>query len=404
MSISTSMKTIVLATVLSAGTAAAVGMNLVAERSGAAVNDPISINPVAQQTEQPKVEVVFVLDTTSSMSGLIDAAKNNIWSIASSMASADPEPDMRMGLVAFRDRGDDYITRVMDLSQDLDSMYVSLSNFRAQGGGDGPESVNAALHAAVNDVSWSQDESTYKVIFLVGDAPPHMDYADEPQYPEILRQAKAKGIVVNCIQAGNQTNTRKVWQQIASLNQGEFFQVEQSGNAVAVTTPFDDKIAKLSRELDETKLFYGSEEKRQRLEAKEKASRELFASVPAAVQAKRAEYNTKAAGADNLFADSELVEDVASGKVELDALPEKALPKPLVGLDKSEQKKLVEKTAEKRKQIQEEIAALGKQRQAYIADQLKEEEVAKSLDGKIYEAIRSQASSKGLRYESGPSF
>ncbi|MBA55411.1 MAG: hypothetical protein CMK89_13230 [Pseudomonadales bacterium] len=401
---STSMKTIVLATVLSAGTAAAVGMNLVAERSGAAVNDPISINPVAQQTEQPKVEVVFVLDTTSSMSGLIDAAKNNIWSIASSMASADPEPDMRMGLVAFRDRGDDYITRVMDLSQDLDSMYVSLSNFRAQGGGDGPESVNAALHAAVNDVSWSQDESTYKVIFLVGDAPPHMDYADEPQYPEILRQAKAKGIVVNCIQAGNQTNTRKVWQQIASLNQGEFFQVEQSGNAVAVTTPFDDKIAKLSRELDETKLFYGSEEKRQRLEAKEKASRELFASVPAAVQAKRAEYNTKAAGADNLFADSELVEDVASGKVELDALPEKALPKPLVGLDKSEQKKLVEKTAEKRKQIQEEIAALGKQRQAYIADQLKEEEVAKSLDGKIYEAIRSQASSKGLRYESGPSF
>ncbi|RLT97886.1 MAG: VWA domain-containing protein [Ketobacter sp.] len=398
------MKTIVLATVLSAGTAAAVGMNLVAERSGAAVNDSISINPVAQQTEQPKVEVVFVLDTTSSMSGLIDAAKNNIWSIASSMASADPEPDMRMGLVAFRDRGDDYITRIMDLSQDLDSMYVSLSNFRAQGGGDGPESVNAALHAAVNDVSWSQDESTYKVIFLVGDAPPHMDYADEPQYPEILRQAKAKGIVVNCIQAGNQANTRKVWQQIASLNQGEFFQVEQSGNAVAVTTPFDDKIAKLSRELDETKLFYGSEEKRQRLEAKEKASRELFASVPAAVQAKRAEYNTKAAGADNLFADSELVEDVASGKVELDALPEKALPKPLVGLDKSEQKKLVEKTAEKRKQIQEEIAALGKQRQAYIADQLKEEEVAKSLDGKIYEAIRSQASSKGLRYESGPSF
>ena len=134
MSISTSMKTIVLATVLSAGTAAAVGMNLVAERSGAAVNDSISINPVAQQTEQPKVEVVFVLDTTSSMSGLIDAAKNNIWSIASSMASADPEPDMRMGLVAFRDRGDDYITRIMDLSQDLDSMYVSLSNFRAQGG------------------------------------------------------------------------------------------------------------------------------------------------------------------------------------------------------------------------------------------------------------------------------
>ena len=408
MSISMSMKSVLLAGVLAAGTAAAVGMNLVAERSDPTLINPVSVTPLEQPTDQnlvqPKVEVVFVLDTTSSMSGLIDAAKNNIWSIASSMASADPEPDMRMGLVAFRDRGDDYITRVLDLSQDLDSMYVSLSNFRAQGGGDGPESVNAALHAAVNNVSWSQDNHTYKVIFLVGDAPPHMDYADEPQYPEIIRQAKAKGIVVNCIQAGNQNNTRKVWQQIASLNQGEFFRVEQSGSAVEVTTPFDDQIAKLSRDLDETKLFYGSEEKRQRLQAKEKASRDLFASVPAAIQAKRAEYNSKAAGVDNLFADSELVEDVASGKVELDALPAKSLPEPLLGLDKAEQKKLVEKTAQKREQIQAEIAELGKQRQAYIADQLKEEEVAQSLDGKIYEAIRSQASSKGLNYESGPSF
>ena len=167
MSISMSMKSVLLAGVLAAGTAAAVGMNLVAERSDPTLINPVSVTPLEQPTDQnlvqPKVEVVFVLDTTSSMSGLIDAAKNNIWSIASSMASADPEPDMRMGLVAFRDRGDDYITRVLDLSQDLDSMYVSLSNFRAQGGGDGPESVNAALHAAVNNVSWSQDNHTYKV-------------------------------------------------------------------------------------------------------------------------------------------------------------------------------------------------------------------------------------------------
>ena len=400
---SISMKSVLLAGVLSVGTAAAVGMNLVAERSAAV---PLVPANGSQQViaSQPKVEVVFVLDTTSSMSGLIDAAKNNIWSIASSMASADPEPDMRMGLVAFRDRGDAYITKVLDLSQDLDSMYVSLSNFKAQGGGDGPESVNAALNAAVNNVSWSQDENTYKVIFLVGDAPPHMDYADEPQYPAIIQQAKAKGIVVNCIQAGDQSNTRKIWQQIASLNQGEFFQVEQGGNAIAVNTPFDDKIAALSRQLDATKLFYGSEEKRRKMAAKEQASRELFASVPAAIQAKRAEFNTKAAGADNLFADSELVEDVVSGRVELDSLAAESLPEPMQGLDKEEQKKLVQTTAEKRKQIQEEIARLGKQRQDYIAEQLKEEEVAESLDGKIYGAIRSQASSKGLKYESRPSF
>jgi Mg-chelatase subunit ChlD len=83
------------------------------------------------------IEVVFILDTTSSMSGLIQAAKEKIWSIANTMASAQQNPDIRMGLVAFRDRGDAYITRVYDLSEDLDSMYASLMDFRAEGGGDG---------------------------------------------------------------------------------------------------------------------------------------------------------------------------------------------------------------------------------------------------------------------------
>ena len=395
------MKSVLMAGFLSAGTAAAVAMNYSGQTGGVQV-DPVH-TPLIVEQERPQVEAVFVLDTTSSMSGLIDAAKNNIWSIASSMASADPQPDMRMGLVAFRDRGDAYVTKVLDLSQDMDAMYMSLSDFKAQGGGDGPESVNAALHAAVNNVSWSQDRNTYKVIFLVGDAPPHMDYAGEPQYPEIVQQARAKGIVINCIQAGNQSNTRQIWQQIATLNQGEFFQVEQSGNAVAVTTPFDDKIAALSRALDQTKLYYGSKEQRQHLEQKEDASRKLFASAPAAVQAKRAEYNTKAAGADNLFADGELVDDVASGRVALESLTKAELPKPMMDLSKAEQQKLIAETAAKRKKIQQEIAELGQQRQDYIAESLEEETVAESLDGKIYETIRSQASDKGLNYNSRPS-
>ena len=89
---------------------------------------------VPQQSH--RIEVVFILDTTSSMSGLIRAAKEKIWSIASTMASAQENPDIKMGLVAFRDRGDTYVTRVFDLSSDLDTMYAQLMDFRAEGGGD----------------------------------------------------------------------------------------------------------------------------------------------------------------------------------------------------------------------------------------------------------------------------
>ena len=52
-----------------------------------------------------RIEVVFILDTTSSMSGLIEAAKEKIWSIATTMASAKQTPDIKMGLVAFREIG-----------------------------------------------------------------------------------------------------------------------------------------------------------------------------------------------------------------------------------------------------------------------------------------------------------
>lgn len=131
---------------------------------------------IAQPNRKPVVDVVFVLDTTGSMAGLIETAKEKIWSIATSMAGAQPTPEIRIGLVGFRDRGDAYITKRIDLSSDLDSMYAALMDFTAEGGGDGPESVNQALDEAVRQMSWSQDRNSYQVIFLVGDAPPHMDY------------------------------------------------------------------------------------------------------------------------------------------------------------------------------------------------------------------------------------
>ena len=209
-----------------------------------------------------------MLDTTGSMGGLIAAAKEKIWSIASTLAQAQQAPEISMGLVAYRDRGDAYVTQVVDLNKDLDSMYAKLMDFQADGGGDGPEAVNAALDDAIGKMSWSQDANTYKVVFLVGDAPPHMDYQGDKQYPEIVAAAAAKGIVVNTIQCGSMTETVAPWQQIAALGHGRYFTVEQAGGAVAIETPFDAKIATLAAELDSTRMYYGTDEERSRVAAK----------------------------------------------------------------------------------------------------------------------------------------
>jgi uncharacterized protein YegL len=238
-------------------------------------------------TANPKVDVVFVLDTTGSMGGLIQTAKEKIWSIATTMASAQQTPEIRIGLVAYRDRGDSYVTKIVDLSDDLDSVYAM--DFEADGGGDTPESVNKALYDAVHNMSWSQEDQAYQVIFLVGDAPPHMDY-NEVRYPQIIASALEKGIVINTIQCGEIPSAIGPWTQIASLGHGVFFQVEQAGGSVAYTTPFDEEIADLSAQLDDTRLYYGTEEEKEKMRGKVAATDKLHEGASLASRAREAKW------------------------------------------------------------------------------------------------------------------
>jgi Mg-chelatase subunit ChlD len=395
------MKTKIIALSLFAFTAAAVAfypsVKSVATTNAPPVVTPL-VNPVTNQ--QTKIDVVFVLDTTGSMSGLINAAKEKIWSIASTMASAQSAPEIRMGLVAYRDRGDAYVTQVLDLSGDLDSMYAALMDFQADGGGDGPESVNQALYDAVHKVSWNQDQGTYKVIFLVGDAPPHMDYQDDVKYPRTLAVANSQGIVVNTIQCGGDRGTTGRWQQIAHLGQGRYFQVEQAGSAVAITTPFDAELAGLSRELDETRLYYGSREEKKRQQAKIAATEKLHGSSSVASRARRATFNATKSGETNLFGEKELVDDVASGRVDLSAVRGDELPATMQAMSPEDRKTLVTETAQRRKQLQHQIDVLADKRAAYLKSKVEEDGGAKdSLDEKIYSAVREQAAPKGIHYK-----
>jgi Mg-chelatase subunit ChlD len=364
-------------------------------------NTQIAVTPTAPK----RVEVVFVLDTTGSMGGLIAAAKEKIWSIASTLAQAHQAPEISMGLVAYRDRGDAYVTQVIDLNKDLDSTYVKLMDFRADGGGDGPESVNQALDDATTKISWSQDANTYRVIFLVGDAPPHMDYQDDVKYPATVAAAAAKGIVVNTIQCGGARETIKPWQEIAALGHGRYFTVDQAGSAIAVETPFDAKIATLSAELDSTRLYYGTDEERKAMEGKLAAGERLRASASPAAQARRGEFNASPSGATNLLGGKDLVDDVATGRVALDAVPAAELPKTIAALPRAEQEIVVTGAAIKRQDLQRQIAELAKDRDTFIKKKVEESGgAAGSLDQKIYDAVREQAATKGLEYDGGPKF
>ncbi|MCP4431604.1 MAG: VWA domain-containing protein [Gammaproteobacteria bacterium] len=359
-----------------------------------------NVDPDVSDQQNHRIEVVFVLDTTSSMSGLIQAAKEKIWSIANTMAAAQQSPDIKMGLVAFRDRGDSYVTKVLKLSQDLDSMYVKLMDFRAQGGGDTPESVNQALYEAVTRISWSQDNDVYKVVFLIGDAPPHMDYTDEVKFPQTLEMAKRRGIVINTIQSGQQPQTAPVWQQIAQLGNGRYFQVENSGNAVAVSTPFDKKLSELASSLEDTRIFYGDARQRKIQAEKIDAGKKLERELSEAALARRSTFNASTSGKANFLGDSELVDALSSGRVDLDDIAEQELPETLKAMAPEEQKDFIKQQGARRDQIKQEIRKLSDSRQRYIEAQITPDTAKESLDEKIYSAIKNQAKAKGLIYES----
>jgi hypothetical protein len=386
-----------------------------------AINNQTTQEPTIDTIKQiasqhPKIEVVFVLDTTGSMSGLIQAAKEKIWSIASTLAtgqgtaqesehlseysSEQNAPEIKMGLVAYRDHGDTYITKTTPLSTDLDSMYSTLMDFKARGGGDGPESVNKGLYDAVHKMLWSQDDDTYKVVFLIGDAPAHMDYQDDVKYPTTIAKALKKGIVINAIQSGKNRRTTTNWQQIATLGQGDFFQVDNNGNAVAIATPFDKQLADLSVELDNTRVYYGNKEAKRKQRSKVAASVKLHSKASEKSLARRATYNSSASGKNNFLGEGELVDEISSGVTSLSSISKSELPEVMKAMSPKAQVTYVKTKANERKELSKSIRELSEKRDTYL-----KEEVAKvgankdSFDAKIFGAIRSQAAKKGLIYE-----
>jgi hypothetical protein len=341
------------------------------------------------------IEAVFVLDTTGSMSGLLEGAKRKIWSIADAMGGGQGSVPVRLGLVAYRDRGDAYVTRRFDLTEDLDAVFGELRALRAEGGGDTPESVNEALHQAVTQMRWSPGAGVYRVIFLVGDAPPHADYAQDPGFRESAALARQRDIVINTVQCGALPETTPIWQEIARIGLGQFAAIGQDGAMLAVHTPMDDELEALNRRLAATAVPYGSAT--EQAELRQKLERSLDA--PAEAAASRLAYLAKRGGRANLGR-MDLVDAAAAGSVDPGTLPPSALPEPLRTLSKDERRAYVERRSAERQEIQARIATLGAERDAYLqAEEAKARATGKAdgFDAKVLDAVRAQAAAKGIR-------
>ncbi|MDQ2807281.1 MAG: VWA domain-containing protein, partial [Chloroflexota bacterium] len=204
----------------------------------------LALKDVADNKGPVGLDLVFLLDATGSMGDEIDRIKATVDTIATRIQQLPGSSAPRLGLVAFRDHGDEYVTRSWDFTADVQQFQANLANVQAGGGGDTPESVNAGLHDAIHLPGWADDTTgrRLRMIVLVGDAPPHLDYQNDEAYPALLNEAVAAGIKIYPIGAsGLEDQGEYIFRQFAQVTQGQFIFLTYANGASGAPGVATDK-------------------------------------------------------------------------------------------------------------------------------------------------------------------
>lgn len=343
-----------------------------------------------QTKKRSHVDLVIALDTSGSMDGLIDSARQKLWDIVNELATAKPTPILRVGLVSFGNDGYDESgwTRVdQDLTDDLDLVYEKLMALSTNGG---TEYVGRAIHVAHHKMSWNKDRKALKMLFVAGN-----ESADQDREKPALQEAASiikDDVIVNTIFCGNESDqVAGGWKNVALRADGKFASISKDGGAVVIATPYDDELAKLGSELNNTYVAYGSlgVESQRRQRAEDKKAKGLSSSAGAA---------RASAKASSLYRNSKW--DLVDAESEGVAVTVDALPPEMQKMNKAERKKYLEKKAQERAKIQEKIAKLSKKRETHIKAEKKKLNRGKkdAFDEALSGALREQAKRKNISF------
>ncbi len=162
----------------------------------------VKFNMTKSELNDIPLDLLFIFDTTGSMGEEIDRLKRTIEIINLNLLSFKPKPNIRFGMVLYKDIKDVYITKTIPFTNDFDNFTNQLKKqVFSGGGGDGPEDLQRALKVAMKEIKWRK--KGIKTAFIITDAEPHL-YEDEKDYTYIdaAIEAKSKGIKLYSIGCG----------------------------------------------------------------------------------------------------------------------------------------------------------------------------------------------------------
>lgn len=356
------------------------------------VENEVPIKPVACQGSCIKLSLL--LDTSSSMNGLIEQAKSQLWRITKELSATERNGE-DIGLqIALYEYGNDrldkskgFIKQLCPLTTDIDLVSEKLFSLTTNGGS---EHCGQVIKKSLDQLDWGDDKGELKLIYIAGNE----TFEQGPiNYKKACESAKDDGIIVNTIFCGDyKTGINMKWKAGAHVTGGEYMNIDHNRQTVYYDAPQDDRLDVLNEELNKTYMSYNG------------AGAAKIQSMIA--NDSNAESYSKANKSDRIaFKSSKMYKN--SEWDLLDAYEEKEekvfdeikeLPSELKGKSKAEMKKILEEKKAKRAQIKEEIGKLSKERDAYIAKQRKKDNNDFSLDENILKSVKKQAASKGYSF------
>lgn len=351
---------------------------------------------VPNEKGKTKIQVAILLDTSSSMDGLIEQAKSRLWNIVNTLTTLKfkgKEPVIEIALYEYGNNNiynDEYIRQVLPLSTDLDVISQKLFALTTLGG---DEYCGAVINKATKQLEWGKNDADIRLIYIAGNEPFTQGRIN---YIEAINDALAKNIFVNTIHCGDaEEGIRGMWRDGAVKGKGKYFNINHNERVRYISTPYDDQISSCNSRLNATYIGYG----RLGVSSKQNqaAQDENASSISAANQTERIVSKSKSAYKNSSW---DLVDLVKEDAKALENIEETDLPNELQDKSKEELKELLAEKEAERKSIQAEIESLAKQRQAYIDEEMKKQgDTGDDLGKAITQSVLDVALAKGYTSE-----
>lgn len=352
------------------------------------INKSFPANPNLHNNEPSKIQVAILLDTSSSMQGLINQTRAYLWKMVNELALAkkgSEKTNIEIALYEYGNSGlsmeENFLKMVLPFSSDLDKVSERLFVLSTNGG---EEYAGAVIRHAVENLSWSKRADNYRAIFIAGNEGFNQGKIDSSA---AIKLARNKGIYVNTIFCGSkQMGEGTGWLSAANEGNGIFSTIDQNHLTQITKTPFDEKIRVAGYAINETYIPYGKSAMKSA--ARQKSMDQAAESMPSSgadierfTFKGKAQYSTQSWDLVNKYRDKEL---------KISNLDKSKLPDQYRKLNNAELEKVISKKLNTRKKLQSEIQRLEKERQKFLAKEQSQTQ-SNSLDNALTRTVRHQA-------------